>query len=322
MTRRKAFVAGLAIICFGIVGFLWSHPNVINQIMTFQQLVYFKPARSASQAIDVQGTSTFRQDVTVAEEVTGGNAAAKIELIGLPAVKYVALAAGTNGTTETTAYMDDSPAGEWAPVDADVTESADTTYYRVGSTSYKMAIATTADADDGAIIDITNDNLESNESIGFWIYSDLGLAAGDLTLLIDDTSADTDFDLPEIVPYKWQWVEIDVTSLAAGTGDVVDKVGITLSAAGAAKAAQQAFNVYLDGMFKWDSTDEETLGVALVQDGVLGILAVATAAGSANTHSLLAEQTDYGVNYQTGNDVIFWITDQSANSNTAMVAYQ
>ena len=31
--------------------------------------------------------------------------------------------------------------------------------------------------------------------------------------------------------------------------------------------------------------------------------------------------TDYIVNYQTGSDVIVWLSDQSANANTAFIAY-
>src|SRR3990167_11421402 len=56
------------------------------------------------------------KDVTLSSDSTGGNAGAKNEIIGLPRIKLVSLGAGTNGATETTSYVDDSPVGEYAPV--------------------------------------------------------------------------------------------------------------------------------------------------------------------------------------------------------------
>ena len=67
--------------------------------------------------------------------------------------------------------------------------------------------------------------------------------------------------------------------------------------------------------------DEEALGVAVLQDGVLSVVSVATAAGSANTTSDLAEGTAYFTHYETGNDFIVWVTDQSAASAFALIAY-
>jgi hypothetical protein len=51
-------------------------------------------------------------------------------------------------------------------------------------------------------------------------------------------------------------------------------------------------------------------------------MTVATAAGSANTMSSLTEYTDYFVHYQSGNDAIVTISDQSANSGLGLIAYQ
>ena len=39
-----------------------------------------------------------------------------------------------------------------------------------------------------------------------------------------------------------------------------------------------AFNVWLDGMYKWDEADEEVLGVDIPYDGVLSVVAVLTGA--------------------------------------------
>ena len=159
-------------------------------------------------------TLTSAGDVTLTTDATGGNAGAKTELIGLPRVKLVSLGAGTNGATETTLYIPAAdPATSWVAISTTVTSSNDTSIRRVGVNSLKLAFGATAVNDNGAAIDITNDDLEAdNESIGFWIRSDTALDAGDLDLLIDDTDAapDTTFDVCAVATVNvWQWCEID-----------------------------------------------------------------------------------------------------------------
>jgi hypothetical protein len=99
----------------------------------------------------------------------------------------------------------------------------------------------------------------------------------------------------------------------------VTEVAIGLTSQGVTNLG--AFTLYLDGMYKWDTDDEEALGAAIQQDGVLSIMSIATAAGSANTPTVLAEHTDYFTHYEDGNDFVVWITDQSARSNVALIAY-
>jgi hypothetical protein len=260
--------------------------------------------------------------VTATTDPTGGNAGAKTEFIGLPRVKLVSLGAGSNGSTETTLYIADAdPAAAWVAISTTVTLSNDTTYRRVGANSLKMAFAATAVDNNGATTDITNDDLEGNESIGFWLRSDTVLDAGDLDLLIDDTDAapDISFDVCAVPTANvWQWCEVNISALAAGTGNVVDKVGIVLKDA----AGLGAFNVYFDGMYKWDAADEEPLGVDIPYDGVLSVVSVLTAAASDNTTLDSTEYTHYFVNYQTSSDAIVWIGDASTASSFALVAYQ
>jgi hypothetical protein len=244
-------------------------------------------------------------------------------LEAIPQLGFVALGTMTNGTTETTAYMDDTPDGEWAEVDAgtNVALTASTTTYFVGAKSLKIAFAATAVSGDGAQTDITNDDLGANESVGFWIYSDAQLTAGDLKLWLDDTNASPDpsYNVPAIGRNEWTWVEVDVSG-CDGNCDVVDKIQVLLSSAGATN--QGAFNVYLDYAYKWDAADEEALSLDVLGDGgVLAVMAVADAAGSANTPLKLVEATDYFVNWQSGNDVLVTVTNQSANSAYAVVAY-
>jgi hypothetical protein len=282
---------------------------------------------SSSTTVSAGTSVTAATDITATEDSTGGNAGARSNIIGVPLVGLAALGTMTNGSTETTSYIDDTPTGEWAEVDAGtaVALTADATYYRIGAASMKIALTADAVAGDGADGTITGDDLTSNESIGFWIMSDVTLTAGDFTLTLDDDDASPDWsgNVPAVATAdKWTWVEVDISGCDGGGNDcnVVDGVHILLSSQG--ETNLDAVNVYIDGMWKWDADDEETVGQNLVQDGVLGVIAVATAAGSANTTSALTEDTDFFIHYQTGNDAIVTVTDQSANSGLAMIAYQ
>lgn len=251
-------------------------------------------------------------DMTLEADTTGGNAGAKTEFIGLPRIKLVGGGAGTNPGGQTIALFDDTPDGEWAPVDASVTESADTTYYKYGSKSYKATFAADAAATDGIIAAALGAGAawDDMESAGLLVYSTATWAAGDLTLVLTDDGGARTFDIPALTAANvWTWLEVDIS-----TGDLssVSDVAILLSAAG--ETALGEFSVYLDIAYVWDAADEEALGVAIQQDGVLSVI---DAAGGTS----LVEGTDYLVHYESGNDFIVYITDQSANEIVALVAY-
>lgn len=281
------------------------------------------PAAFGTQYLgDAKANSlTTNGDITLSPDATGGNQGAKSELSGLPRIKLVATGTGTNGSTETTSYVDDSPTGEYAPIDSDVTEAEGSTdnIFRVGASSYKAAFAATAAADDGFKRTITSDDLQNNESIGLWLYPSVSVASGDLQVLLTDDGGARTLAIPALAANKWNWVEVDVSSLDGTTGNAITEFGITLTTQGATALA--AFNLYLDAAYKWDATDEEALGNAILPSGVLNVMAIATLAASANTPSVLTEFTDYIIHYENGNDFIVWVTDQSANSNVALIAY-
>src|SRR3989304_3174453 len=143
-----------------------------------------------------------------------------------------------------------------------------------------LAVATTADdgdavADDytGAEIDFTGD-----ESVGAWVYTTTALTSGDVRLSITDSVAGEAFaDTPNLSANIWTWVEFDISGIADASKDVINRVAFELSAAGAAVAAGGAFSVYVDALYKWDSTEEDALGTAILQDGVVGIFGSLTA---------------------------------------------
>ena len=271
-------------------------------------------------------TLSGNDDLLLSSDSTGGNALARNQFIGLPRIKMVALPLGTNGTVETVSYIDATPTGEWIEVDAgtNIAITADTTYYRDLTNSLKIAFGTTAVENDGVDGTIIQDDLSANESIGFWIYSSAALASGDLDLTLDDTDGiDQVYPIPAIPANIWKWVEINIAACDTNC-NTTNGIQVSLTAQGAlvyGVATGVGVNVYLDAMYKWDASDENALGSAIVQDGVISLMSIATAASSVNTPSVLTEYTDYFVHYETGNDFIVTISDQSANSGVALVAY-
>lgn len=254
-------------------------------------------------------------DLTLTADSTGGNAGAKTEFIGLPRIKLIGGAQGTNPGSQTIALADDSPEGEFAPVDASVTEAAEAAIYRHGAGSYEAAFAAGAAVGDGFLDAALGGNAswEDMESAGLLVYSTATWAAGDLTLVLTDDGGAQTFNIPALTTVNaWTWLEVDITALAAGTGDVISDVAILMSAQG--EGALGAFTMYLDIAYVWDSVDEEALGVAIQQDGVLGVINTESGAS-------LAELTDYLVHYESGSDFIVYITDQSTADIAVLAAY-
>jgi hypothetical protein len=270
------------------------------------------------------GLTVNTGDITLTADATGGNAGARSQVIGMPALALISLGTMANGTTETSSYIDDTPTGEWAGEGTSVTVTADTTYYRYGAKSLKIAFGTAATTSAAVTVTCAADDMTNNESIGFWIYSDTTLSSGDFEIVLDDDDASPDWagDVTTVTANSWQWVELDISGCDGGGTDcdAVSSIDFGMTTQGATNLG--AVNIYIDVMYKWDAADEEGLGHNLVTDGVLSVLTVATAAGSANTQALLTEGTDYLVNYQSGNDVLVPITDQSAKSGMALIAYQ
>lgn len=301
----------------------------VNNNATITGTLNANGATDLDSTLNVDGASTLAGvtssgDVTISADSTGGNAGAKNELIGLPRIKLVGLAAGHDGSAETTAYIDSNPTGEWAAVGISVTVSADTTIYRVGSNSLEAAFGISATNTSGISGTIVSDDLGANESIGFWAYATTQVISGDLEIQLTDDDAATPPTSTvgvTITADSWQWVEVDISDCDGGGTDcdAVTEVVLKLTTQGATNL--DAFTLYLDGMYKWDADDEEALGAAIQQDGVLSVMSVLTAQDQANTQSVLAEYTDYFVHYESGNDFIVWITDQSARSNVALIAY-
>ena len=266
-------------------------------------------------------------DQILATSVSGGNLGDANTLTAALNIKLVPFGTMTNGSTETTSWMDDTPAAEFSAVGgtADPTDTEDSSYARVGSKSLKLAWPSTSVAGDGVTASITSDNLEANESVGMWLYVSEAIAAGDLTLVLTDNGGARTFDIPAVATANvWTWVEVDISSLAGGTGDAITAFAFKLSTAGA--AAHGAFNTYIDGVYKWDSADELALGVdVLDQPGsVLSVLTQVKADAGTQAHdmSALTLDTDFFIARRSGNDSLVQITNQSTKCGFAMVLHK
>ena len=270
----------------------------------------------ADGSVDIDGTTTMRSDVTVGAVTDGGNLGAKNEITGLPRVKLVGLAQGTNPGSETVDCMDATPDGEWTEVDAgtNLVITADTSYYRYDTNSVKLAVSTVAENDGVSVALPAQDSLADLESIGFWIYSDVAIASGDLDLTVDDSDGtDQVYAIGAVSADVWTWLEVDISGCDANC-DTTDNFIILFTAQGLANLGSETPNIYFDELFYWDSADEEALGTAILRDGVLSV--IDTEGGAT-----LAEYTDYIVHEESGVDFLVWITDQSTADLVAMVAY-
>ena len=255
-------------------------------------------------------------DVTVSGDSTNGNAGTRNEFVGLPRIRMKGLDQGTNGAVggKTVDLDDDTPSGEFVATDADVVCSDDSTYYQEGSNSLQAAFSTDADAGDGCHDAVAALDFSDDESLGFWFYADTTLTAGDVIVdLTDDGGAQT-IDLPAYATADtWVWVELSLPGANADKDSISD-ISFELSAAGAAVAGASAFNVYIDAVYKWDATEEEALGAAILDHGVLGVV-------DTENGDDLVMYTEYFVHYESGNDFIVWITDESASDIVVLYAY-
>ncbi len=279
-------------------------------------------AVTADASLDVTALRnlTMTGDAVISAPTNGGDAGERNTLTANFNIAAVAFGTMTNGSTETIALIDDDPAGECTEVGGQ-TVANDAVVRRVNTNSLKLTMEATPGADEGVDCTIGADDFGSNESIGFWFRTDTALtASGDMFVeLDDDGGTDVEFDLPTVLTVnQWTWIELDISTCA--TCDVVDGVKWLVDATGATTLA--GANIWIDFAYKWDADDEEALGVDIVQDGTLGVITVVDAAGTNNTTTSKVENTDFFINYQSGNDVWVTLTDLSTFTGFGLFATQ
>jgi hypothetical protein len=270
------------------------------------------------------GTTTDFLDMDAsANELTfgaladGGNTGAKNEIVALPKIRMAAIGAMGDGPVLSEPIT--PTAALCAPVVAG-TEADSATIYRdtvTDVTSYQYTFQGTVGAGEGLDCDVTGHAVVGTTSVGFWFRSDTVFDNNDVEVnLLDGAAVEGDGNMPAYTTANvWQWVEVDVTADCAATCADIDGVSILTTADEPTELNGAVFHV--DSGAFWLAACEETLGDAILTDGVLAVTAGVTAGGNS---TLLAEGTDYIVHYQAGNDAVCMITDQSANYGLVLFA--
>ncbi len=159
--------------------------------------------------------------------------------------------------TTTSAYKYDSTIGDWYDItrgveltdcetawtaSASITATADGTYYKKGTYSAKLAIAAGFTTGLAAYYDISSKDLTTHDHIHLWVRSSVALAAGDIQLLLDNTSGCVSpvetIDFPAIVADTWTRVSLTIAT-PASCGAIVS-VGLNVA------VDKGACNIYLD----------------------------------------------------------------------------
>lgn len=240
-------------------------------------------------------------------------AGADPKLTILPKLYLQGTGALSDGSANTKAtYIDADPTGEWTSADADMTASADTTYYKDVTNSLKVAIVDAAIATDViATRTVASEDWTNRESLGLWVYSTVALSAGDVDIRITDgTQGDTDIDIPAVSANTWTWVEIDITDItgmAVINKDDVDGISFIYA------VDKGAMSIYFDFLCRWDIAQETDLTQSILQDGMLSAIANPVVESGAMAWVNQAEYTDYFINYTSGTDNLVVITNESAN---------
>jgi hypothetical protein len=126
-------------------------------------------------------------------------------------------------------------------VDTDVTASLDTTNFKKGTGSARLAAAVALAANDiMATQAVTSMSLAPYTHVGLWILSTVALSSGDLQLLLDDTASCASpietLNIPAVPANVWTWVKMplanpltDVAVISVGIKMVIDKGAFTIN---------------------------------------------------------------------------------------------
>jgi len=262
-----------------------------------------------------RGNHLFKGNIVQSPHPNGGNQGTYTSITGVPLTKLIIYTAN-DGTGNTYCWMDDAETG-WSAVNARTVCTSDTDVYRTGASSLKTVFSASAVADDGAIgTDAGNQDLTLNDSFGFWMRASDHTIAGHFQLELVDVGGGGSVDVPAVFKNVWTWVECDISGIV--TKNAVSDVIFKISTAGA--AAHAAITVYLDMMYTWDFADETALGVDLMPDGVINVIGMLSNGGGPFVQ--WAEETNYIVHYESGNDFLVDVTANNTYTPMAYVAYR
>ena len=283
---------------------------------------------------DAGGEVTVDGNVTIGQTDFNGNQDAIHQYVGVPNMAGFVLSTMSDGSeTVNTDFGDneDPAAADWVAT-ANNAVATNTAWYRKDNGGTPASLRYTVDAavadGNGADCALTTGNQDwtDDDYFGMWMNCNLALADGDeLVLEITDTVAGATEIAFEAYPtaLAWQWVKADFSATANASKDVISTIAIDFTAAGVTDVNGNGGAVcYFDYMWKWDAAEEETMTLDVLEDGVIAVWATDDDAGDGNIPVLLTEGTDFFVNYETGNDDIVAITDQSENAGWGMAALE
>lgn len=258
---------------------------------------------------DATGTLLVRQPATGAGTVS--------KTIVIPKIWVQGTGVLANGTTNVVVnYIDADPAADWSDADTDFVTSTNSSYYKEGSTSMKLAIGDSASANDRTFNGLSSEDWSDKENVGVWIYSTVALSAGDFDFRISDgTQGDSDVDIPAVAADTWTWTIINISGVDNANLDDVDEISLVM------KVDKGAADIYFDFMAKWDTDDETTLDQDITEDGMISAIYQTSADGNAHDWDNLTEYTDYFINYGSPGEIVP-ITNRSVDAHLFIYAYE
>lgn len=252
-------------------------------------------ALSGATTIAASGTiSTTNGSVSIAD-LDGFNGDSGSQFSGITSVA-LDFVVGASGRTEAQTVRDDGETGtNWdeavcaggANTCMATPGVADAAVWKFGANSARLDLLDMAATDTIAQTAFGAEDWEALEDVGFWWRSNATSAATDFDLHLTDDGGTRSFDLPAItVANQWQFAKVDISALAAGTGDAITRISIECD------HATNCDNriIYIDNFYVWDSADETALTFNILdQPGAVGSAwAFVTLDSGAQTHARTA----------------------------------
>lgn len=307
MKEFNKFLAMTIFILFVVFGTMGAGVLLRGTASTDFTIDYDNAGAEADMTITFNRGSTSTVDAEIRWDSTADTLESNVTWQAVPKVLFQGTAQLTDGSAagKTVSYMDDSPSGEHTDSEGAgrVVMSDDATYYKMGAKSLKMAFDATAIAEDGSqYVAGQPFDFSDDENVGFWLYSSIALNGNDLAYEIQDNGGEQVMLIGAIAATTWTWVSLTLPG-ANGDKDVISEQRIVQ------KVDKGAMDLYVDALFKWDSTEDTALTESILTDGDFAAISDITAGGAWNNE---VRYTDYFIDYDSTDNLVI-MTDQSAN---------
>jgi hypothetical protein len=257
--------------------------------------------------------------VVAPETASGGNAGRLFEFVAIPRIAPFSINPGKTNTGTTNVDFGDSetPNADWVAT-TNVTDSTTAITYRKGTTALKLEVGASPEDGNGADCALTTGNQDwsdiTDATFGLWMRCTQTTGGDEWVLEITDSVAGaTEVAIPALtVADHWTWLEVPIGAVADASKDVITSIALDLTATGATNFAAGG-DCFFDGMWKWDTANENALSLDVYEEGVFSVMSIVKATGGDRIPKLEVEDTDYFVHYEAGDDFLVSITDLSAD---------